>query len=179
MPHCTPELLVDGLGFPEGPRWRAGRLFFSDMVIRQVMSVDLQGDRQTVVALSDIPSGIGWLPGGEMLVVSETEMKVLRLTPEGLSTYADTGVVAPEIINDMVVDRQGRAYVGGWGGGVDESKPIGGANFPDRSHLFLIEPGGAVRVVADAMISPNGMAITPDGSTLIVAETFACRLTAF
>jgi len=179
MPRRKPELLTGDLGFPEGPRWRDGRLFFSDMVIREVMTVDLQGTLETVVALEDIPSGLGWLPGGDMLVVSEMERKVLRLTCEGLTAHADTGAVSPDIINDMVVDADGRAYVGAWGSGVDESKRPGGDNLPSASSLLMVEPDGRVRAVAGGMISPNGLAITEDGGTLIVAETFANRLTAF
>lgn len=179
MAHRTPVLLIDDLGFPEGPRWHDGRLFFSDMVIREVMTVDLQGLRETVVALPDIPSGLGWLPDGDLLVVSEMQRKVLRLAPGGLTVHADTGSVSADIINDMVVDPEGRAYVGGWGSGVDESKPPGGSNLPGASSLLLVARDGRVRVAADGMISPNGLAITPDGKALIVAETFANRLTAF
>jgi len=179
MAHCTPVLLIDDLGFPEGPRWHDGRLFFSDMVIREVMAVDLQGLRETIASLPDIPSGLGWLPDGDLLVVSEIQRQVLRLTPGGLTVHADTAPASPDIINDMVVDLEGRAYVGGWGSGVDESNPPGGANLPNTSSLLLVARDGRVRVAADGMISPNGLAITPDGTALIVAETFANRLTAF
>ena len=179
MPRREPNLLIENLGLPEAPRWRDGQLFFSDMVIREVMAVDLQGLREIVVALPDIPSGLGWLPDGDLLVVSEMQRKVLRLTPGGLTVHADTAPASPDIINDMVVDLEGRAYVGGWGSGVDESKPPGGTNLPNTSSLLLVARDGRVRVAADGMISPNGLAITRDGKTLIVAETFANRLTAF
>ena len=179
MPRREPDILVEDLGFPEGPRWRDDRLMFSDMVIREVMTVDVQGSMETIVAMEDIPSGLGWLPNGELLVVSEMERKVLRLTSGGLVPHADTSVASPDVINDMVVDQRGRAYVGAWGSGVDESRQPGGSNLPATSDLLMITQEGDVRTVADGMVSPNGLAITADGDQLIVAETFANRLTVF
>lgn len=177
--NLNARILLDDLGFPEGPRWRDGRLYFSDMVLRDVIAVDLDGRKETVATLDDIPSGLGWLPTGDLLVVSEMERKVLRLGTGEPQVHADTSTASADVINDMVVCADGRAYVGGWGAGVDESREPGGSNYPEESSLLMVAPDGRVSVVAEGMISPNGMAVTPDGRTLIVAETFACRLTSF
>ena len=108
-------VLLDGLYFPEGPRWHAGRLWFSDFYAHEVVAVDLQGRRETIVAVPEQPSGLGWLPDGRLLVVSMKDRKVMRLDPDGLKVHADLLHLAAFNCNDMVVDAGGRAYVGNFG----------------------------------------------------------------
>jgi sugar lactone lactonase YvrE len=168
------EILLDGLGFPEGPRWHDGKLWFSDMGTRRVMTVDLDGTAETVVEVPGQPSGLGWLPDKRLLVVSMKDRRLLRLDPHGLVEVADLRELASFHCNDMVVDQQGRAYIGNFGFDIEDP----GAALK-HAVIVLVAPGGAARIVADEMVFPNGSVITPDGGTLIVAESFASRLTAF
>ena len=169
----APELLLDGLIFPEGPRWRDGRLWFSDMHAHEVVAVDARGDRETIVEVPGRPSGLGWLPDGRLLVVSMEDRRVLRLDAGRLSEHADLSALAEFHLNDMVVDARGRAYVGNFGFDLH-----GGAR-TRRTCLLLVPPDGPPRVVAEDLAFPNGSVVTPDGATLIVAESFGKALTAF
>jgi sugar lactone lactonase YvrE len=162
------------LVFPEGPRWRDGKLWFSDMHAHRVMRVDLDGRLETVVDVPQCPSGLGWLPDGRLLIVSMRDRSLLRLDPDGLALVADLSGLASFHCNDMVVDRQGRAYIGNFGFDL-EAQPLS----PKPAEIILVMPDGQARVVADQVLFPNGAVITPDGSTLIVGETFATCLTAF
>ena len=178
------ELLADGIYFGEGPRWRDGRLWFSDFYSHRVVSVSLAGDLRTEVALDDQPSGLGWLPDGSLLVVSMTKRQLLRRRPDGtIGVHADLGGVADFHCNDMVVDRDGWAYVGNFGFDLDAAIAAQGvegvvANHP-TAKLACVSPAGAVSIAATEMHFPNGSVITPDGKTLIVAETLGGGLTAF
>ena len=168
-----PRPLFDGGAFLEGPRWRDGKLWFSDMHDRRVMTVDMAGRVETVAEVPGRPSGLGWLPDGRALVVSMTDRRVLRLDATGLVEHADLSGFAPHECNDMTVDTRGRAYVGHFGFdhfGHAEARP---------ASLLLAAPNGDVRVVADDLEFPNGTAITEDGRTLIVGESYGRRLTAF
>jgi sugar lactone lactonase YvrE len=167
------SVLLDGLAFPEGPRWRDGKLWFSDMHADRVMTVDLEGRAETVVEVPGWPSGLGWLPDGRLLVVSMTDRRLLRLDPGGLTQVADLSALASFHCNDMVVDAHGRAYVGNFGYDVHGGAPV------KNAALVLVAPGGELRVVADDLRFPNGMVITPDGRTLVVGETLGQRLTVF
>jgi sugar lactone lactonase YvrE len=167
------EVLIDGLRFPEGPRWHDGRLWFSDMHSQQVLATDPDGKLETIVDVPEDPSGLGWLPDGRLLVVSMRDRKLMRLDPEGLVEVADLSEHASFHCNDMVVDALGRAYVGNFGWDLH-----GGAQ-PAATNLVLVEPDGRNRVVAENLLFPNGTVITPDGRTLIVGETFGPCLTAF
>lgn len=168
------EILLDGLCFPEGPRWHAGKLWFSDMHAHQVMTVDLTGRAETVVAVPQQPSGLGWLPDGRLLVVSMVDRRLLRLDGDRLVEVADLAALATYHCNDMVVDAAGRAYVGNFGFDL-YVEPV---EFR-HAEIVLVVPDGRARVVADRLSFPNGTVITPDGRTLIVGESFAARLTAF
>ncbi len=159
--------LVDGLAFPEGPRWHDGRLWFSDMHFQRVVAVDMQGNTETIVEVPERPSGLGWLPDGRLLVVSMTDRKLLRLDPGGLVEHADLSSLASSHCNDMVVDAVGRAYVGNFGFDLDAQ-----ADFK-TAELVMAGPDGATRVFADELGFPNGTVITPDGGTLIVGESFS------
>lgn len=172
--HCAAELVLGGLAFPESPRWHDGALWFSDFYTRQVQRLLPDGRCDTVLTVPGQPSGLGWLPDGRLLVVSMTDRRLLRLERDGsLSLVADLAALAPFHCNDIVVDALGRAYVGNFGFDMHARQT------PRPTGLILVEPEGRARVVADGLMFPNGMVITPDGRTLIVAESFAARLTAF
>jgi sugar lactone lactonase YvrE len=167
-------LLIDGLRFPETPRWHDHKLWFSDMVARKVMTADLNGHTEIITQVPKGPSGLGWLPDGRLLVVSITDRRLMRLEPDGkLVEAADLSSLATFNCNDMVVDEQGRAYVGNFGYDALGGKPFAPAT------LILVLPDGAARIVAENMAFPNGTVITPDGQTLIVAESRGQCLTAF
>ncbi|HTO51820.1 MAG TPA: SMP-30/gluconolactonase/LRE family protein [Myxococcota bacterium] len=165
--------ILDGLCFPEGPRWHDGRFWFSDMHAKRVIRLGADGRAETVVEVPERPSGLGWLPDGRLLVVSMHDRRLLRLDPGGLARVADLGHIAAFHTNDMVVDRQGRAYVGNFGFDL-----VGGAPQQTTS-LARVDPDGSVHVAATELMFPNGMVITPDERTLVVGESFAARLTAF
>jgi len=182
MPGQTPasittletEILVDGLVFGECPRWHNGKLWFSDMHAHQVMTVDLDGKTEKIVEVPNQPAGLGWLPDGRLLVVSQTDKRLLRLDPDGLTEVADLSGLASGTCNDMVVDALGRAYIGNFGLDTDlKVFKVGPAE------IIMVTPEGDTRVVATDMIFPNGSVITPDGRTLIVAETANSDLIAF
>jgi sugar lactone lactonase YvrE len=173
MGELSSQVLVEGLRFPEGPRWHDGRLFFSDQHDHQVLAVTPAGELTTIVAVPEGPSGLGWAPDGTMLVVSMRDRKLLRFDGEQLTEVADLSSVATFHCNDMVVDAVGRAYVGNFGFDLD-----GGAA-PTTAVIALVELDGATRVAADELRFPNGTVITPDGRTLIVGESYGGCLTAF
>jgi len=169
----TPTTVLTGLCFGEGPRWHDGRLYLSDIHDRCVLAVDPDGTRRTIVEVEHWPSGLGWTPDGELLVVSVTDRRLLRYDGRRLSTVADLSTLASFHCNDMVVDRGGRAYIGNFGFDLFASAPF------KPAELIRVDPDGSARVVATDMAFPNGAVITPDGAVLIVAESFAARLTAF
>ena len=169
---CT-ETLIDGLTFPEGPRWRDGRLWFSDFYSHSVMAVDLQGRSEVVCRVPCQPSGLGWLPDGRLLVVSMTDSTVLRLDPGGLVTHADIARLTRHWCNDMTVDAQGRAWVGNFGFDYTAGEE------PRTTTLVRVDPDGTASVAAEDLFFPNGIAITPEGRTLVVAESWGRRLAAF
>ena len=167
------EILLDGLTFPEGPRWHEGRLWISDFYSHRVLAVDPQGRAETIAEVPGQPSGLGWTPDGALLIVSMLDRRLLRLEGGETRAVADLSALAGGPCNDMVVDAQGRAYVGNFG--FDRHK-----GEPERETcIVLVEPDGRANPAADGLSFPNGTAITPDGATLIVAETLAHRLTAF
>ena len=167
------EVLLDGLFFPEGPRWHAGKLWFSDMQGLHVMTVDATGRSENIIEVKGSPSGLGWLPDGRLQVVSMLDRRLLRLEDDGLVEVADLNHLASFHCNDMVMDQQGRAYIGNFGFDYAANAPV------KPAEIVLVTPQGHARIVAKDLIFPNGTVITPDGQTLIVAETFENRLTAF
>ena len=166
--------LAAHLAFPEAPRWRDGRLFVSEIFGGRVVVIDADGGVELVADVPGRPSGIGWWPDGTMLVVSMRRRQVLRVAPGGeLAVLADVSALVAGDTNDMVVDARGNAYVGSFG------YDYAAGEERRASVLVLVEPSGAARVVADDVWFPNGMVVTPDGTTLLVAETPAERITAF
>lgn len=168
-----PQLLLDGLVFAEGPRWHDGRLWFSDMHAREIVAVDEHGTRTTIAEVPGSPSGLGWLPDGRLLVVSMEDRRLLRMENGRLVEHADLSSLAPFHLNDMVVDAHGNAFVGNFGFDLHRGEK------PCTTCLIHVAPDGRARVAAEDMGFPNGSVITPDGRTLIVAESFAQCLTAF
>jgi sugar lactone lactonase YvrE len=169
----VPTVVLDGLAFPEGPRWRDGHLVFSDQHDRRVVRMEPNGKAATLVEVAEQPSGLGWLPDGRMLIVSMLDRRVLRLEQGRLVEHADLSTLATGECNDMVVDAHGRAYVGNFG------FDMYGGEEARETCIILVEPDGAIRVAADGIAFPNGSVITDDGATLIVGESYAGRLTAF
>jgi sugar lactone lactonase YvrE len=157
--------LANGFCFAEGPRWFEGLLWFSDMLGEAVHTVDLQGDMTTLPLAGHAPSGLGFRPDGSLLIASTESRMLLNYDGETVGVVADLSGIVPADIGDMVVDQHGRAYVGSqaFEGGV----------------IARVDPDDSVTVVAGDLDFPNGMVITPDGSTLIVAESVGRRLTAF
>ncbi len=170
----TFKTLISGLSFTECPRWHDGRLYFSDFYTRRVFAVDANGTKEIIAEVLDQPSGLGFLPDGRMLIVSMRDRKImLREHDASLVEYADLSDLAPWYLNDMLVDHQGRAWVGNFGFDL-----MGGAKVM-TTNLICVDPDGCAKVAAGGLGFPNGMALTPDGDTLIVAETLMNRLTAF
>jgi sugar lactone lactonase YvrE len=170
-----PELqtLLTGLVFGESPRWHDDRLWFSDMGAQQVVAVDLEGNSEVIARVPAMPMGIGWLPDGRLLIVSSLDGRLLRREPDGsLVTHADLTSLADHPWSDMVVDGRGNAYIGNIG------FDFAGGEFA-TGIVALVTPDGSARQVADGVAFANGMAITADNSTLILAESYANRLTAF
>jgi sugar lactone lactonase YvrE len=158
---AEPRILLSGLAIGESPRWHEGRLWFCNWGTQEVLAVDLEGNNEVMTRVpTTLPFSIDWLPDGRMLVVSGPEALLLRLEADGqLVTHADLSDLA-DTFNEIVVDPRGNAYVNG---GI----------------VALVRPDGSARRVADDIAFGNGMAITEDGSTLIVAESWARRLSAF
>ena len=170
-----PQILMTGLVFGEQPRWHENRLWFSDWGPQEVIAVDLEGKSEVILRGSSFPLCVDWLPDGRLLVVSAGDGLLLRREPDGsLVTHADLGAISdPAAGNELVVDGRGNAYVNG--GGFDL---MAGEEFAPGI-VALVTPDGSARQVADGLAFPNGMAVTPDNSTLVVAESYAKGLTAF
>ncbi|HEY3799000.1 MAG TPA: SMP-30/gluconolactonase/LRE family protein [Caulobacteraceae bacterium] len=167
------KTVLDGLVFGEGPRWRDGRLWFSDMHAHEVIAMTPDGARETIYMHSGPVSGLGFLPDGRLLIVSMVDQQLLRREPDGrVVRHADLSNIATGRCNDMVIDAAGRAYVGNFG----YDYPTG---VQKLARLARVDPDGTVSEAAADLLFPNGTIITPDGKTLVVGETFAGRMTAY
>jgi sugar lactone lactonase YvrE len=172
------NILLEGLGFPEGPRWHDGELWFSDFIAKTVSSVTLDAVVRPRAVLDDRPSGIGFLPGGEVVVVSMGKKHVVRIDRGSVTIYADLSDLPGNFLNDMLVDADGRLYVGLRSAALrPHEAPLPASAACDG--IAIVEPDGSVRIGASDMISPNGMVLSPAGDELIVAETYAQRVLAF
>jgi sugar lactone lactonase YvrE len=175
-PTATPNnvrTLTTELAFGESPRWHDGRLWFVDFGAREVGGVDLAGNRELIARTSDMPMGIDFLSDGRLLIVSVHEGKLLCRELDGsLTTYADLSALSGKPWGELLVDGRGNAYVGNLG------FDFPGGEFAPGS-IALVTPGEVVRQVAAGLAFPNGMAVVSDNSALVVAESYAERLTAF
>jgi sugar lactone lactonase YvrE len=164
---------AEGGAFFECPRWHDGRWWLVDFYRHAVLMYDADGREKKMMEVEAQPSGVGWLPDGDLLVVSMKDRRVLRRAADGTVTlHADLSGLAAGHLNDMVVDQHGRAYAGEFG------FDLMGGGLPKPGKLLRIDPDGLAAVAADDLWFPNGLMITDDG-TLIVAETLAARFTAF
>ncbi len=172
-----PELrtLISGLVFPEQPRWHEDRLWFADWGTQEVIAVDLEGNREVMLQGESFPLCVDWLPDGRLLVVSARDGLLLRREDDGsLVTHGDLKAASdPPAVNELVVDDRGNAYVNGGGFDLMAGEPFA------PGVIDLVTPDGSARQVAEGLAFPNGMLVMPDGATLIVAESYAKRLTAF
>ena len=149
-----------------------------DVTNKRVVRVDSDGRHEVVATFDDRPSGLGFLPDGSLLVVAMTQRRLLRVTNGRIESYADLRDFGGDFANDMVVDGDGRAYVGIRHSSLRPGFPAPAAgDEPDL--VAVVEPSGDAAIGADHLISPNGTVITPDGRTLVIAETYAHRLTAY
>jgi sugar lactone lactonase YvrE len=166
------KVLLSDLEFPEGPRWRNGKLYFSDAAAGKVIAADEKGNSDILVQLQDMSSGLGFLKDGRMLIVSMQKRHLMRLDPDGLKIHADLSKLTEYNCNDSVTDSYGRTYVGNWGSKTLESPA-------DPTCIIMVTHNGEARVVAEGLRFPNGCIVSPDNKTFIVAETQGGRLTAF
>jgi sugar lactone lactonase YvrE len=168
------KIEADGLAFTECPRWHDGQFYFSDVQGNRVCRLSATGRVETLLELADNPSGLGFLPDGDLLVVSVHDEKLLRVSKDGsVREHADLSSVVGHGINDMVVDLAGCAYVGQFGYEHSEGR------MPEASPIILVDPQGHVSVGPDAVLVANGMVLTPDGRTLICAESAGGKLSAY
>ncbi|MEV0231426.1 SMP-30/gluconolactonase/LRE family protein [Nonomuraea sp. NPDC050786] len=167
------EVLMEGVVFGESPRWHDGRVWFSDWGANQVIALGTDGSHEMVATVPSFPMCIDFLPDGRLLVVDSAQRRLLRRESDGsLVTHAHLAEISEKPWNDIVIDDRGNAYVN-----------TIGFDFPGGEFapglVVLVTPDGHVRQVAGDLAFPNGMAILPDGGTLIVAESYANRLTAY
>jgi sugar lactone lactonase YvrE len=167
------QTLMTGLALGESPRWHDGRLWFSDWGAHEVVAVDLNGDSDIILHVPSLPFSIDWLPDGRLLIVSPNDRALLRREADGsLVPHASLSSLARYPWNEIVVDGRGNIYLNNIG-----------FDFPAGAFapgiLAVVTPDGSARQVADGLAFPNGMAVTPDNTTLIVAESYGNRLTAF
>jgi sugar lactone lactonase YvrE len=167
-----PRVLMEGIGLGESPRWHEGRLWFSDWVAHQVVAIHPDSGHEVMAEVDAFPFSIDWLPDGPMLITAGR--KLLRLDPDGsLATHADLGDLSEHGWNEIVIDERGYAYLNAPGFDL-----MGGGEFAPGI-VAVLRPDGSAEVVAEGPGFPNGMAVTPDGSTLIVADSYGNELIAF
>lgn len=171
--NLTTKILLKDLKFPEALRWYDNILWFSDMEARKIVSVDIKGIAKAMIEIPNRPSGLGWLPDGRLLVVSMEDRKILQFESGNIKEFLDLSKLASYPLNDMVVSEQGCAYIGHFGFDYINNQPFVPAT------IIMVTSEKKPKIVAENMSFPNGMVITPNGKTLIVAETLSARLTAF
>jgi sugar lactone lactonase YvrE len=178
------RIIREGLAFGEAPRWRDGRLWYSDFYRHGVYSMDAFGEERLEHVVPEQPSGLGWLPDGDLLCVSMIDQQILRFHDDEVTLFCDIAPYCEFWANDMVTSKSGVSYVGNFGFDLDVMLRNGGGaamreSPPPTTNLVVISPDGDVLQVVPDMAFPNGSVITPDGRTLIVGETMAYRLSAF
>jgi sugar lactone lactonase YvrE len=168
------QTLMTGIALGESPRWHDDRLWFSDWVGQEVIAVDLEGKSEVIARIQSYPFSIDWLPDGRLLVVSAGGRLLQGGEPDGsLVTHVELTSLSDRPWNEIVVDSRGNAYINNIGFDL-----LAGEE-PADGILALVTPDRSAHQVADGLSFPNGMVVTPDNSTLIVAESYRNRLTAF
>jgi sugar lactone lactonase YvrE len=171
---AEPRTLLTGLAMGESPRWHDDQFWVCDWVAQEVIRVDAAGQPEVVLNVASLPFSIDWLADGRMVIVSSNDRRLVAREPDGaLTTYAELGGICDRPWNEIVVDGRGNTYVNS----INFDMMAGES--PKPGIVALVAPDGTSRQVADGLLFPNGMAVTPDNSTLIVAESYAHRLTAF
>jgi len=179
-----PDVLHSGLAFGEGPRYYKDALYFSDMHAHQVLKFAPETGAVSIeVELDEEPSGLGWLPNGDMVIVGMTSRSLLRLDQQNasqapkskrtLETWVDLSGLAPGLCNDMVMLPSGAAYVGNFGYDMHAGEKF------RPTQLIYVTPDGEASHCAKDLVFPNGTVISPDGKTLVIAETFGGKLTSY
>ena len=170
---AEPQTLITGIAFGESPRWHDGRLWFADWGAQELIAIDLAGTREVIAKVPSFPFSFDWLPDRQLLIVSARDRLLLRREADGREvTYADLSRLSDHPWNEIVVDGRGNAYVNNIG-----FRFPGGEFAPGI--VALVTPDGSARQVADGVAFPNGMVVTPDNATLILAESYGKKLTAF
>lgn len=167
------NVLLEGLKFPECPRWHSNKLWFSDMDDHKIFTVDMDGNLELVLEHPNLVAGLGWLSNDSLIFVSMVDRRLFKFKSGKISEHADLTKLATFHLNDIVIDKKDRAYVGNFGFDYFNKAPFVPAE------IIMVTPEGNAKVVVKDMAFPNGTVITPDDKTLIIAETFAARLTAF
>jgi sugar lactone lactonase YvrE len=173
MRELKAERLADDFIFLEGPKWRDDRLWVSDVFDHKVYRLGLSGEREKVCDVPNRPSGLGFLPNGAPIVVSSKDFRLYKIVGSGIEEYADLTKHVGGHVNDFCVDHAGRIFVGNFGYDYD----AGEARKP--THIHRVDPDGKISVAASGVEFPNGMVIINGGRTLVVAETWMGKLTAF
>ncbi len=172
VPRSKPRTLMEGIGLGESPRWHEGRLWFSDWIAGEVIALDPGSDAEVIARPTTFPFSLEWLPDGTLVMTSGRE--ILRMETDGsLVTHVDLSDLSDYGWNEIVVDGRGNTYVNNIEFGLMDGED------PKPGTIALVTPDGSARQVADGLEFPNGMAVTGDDSSLIVAESYAGRLTAF
>jgi len=171
------EVLLTDLGLVESPRWHRGRLWFSDWIAGEIIAIDDAGAFEVMVRHSSLPLCFDFLPDGRLVLVSNQQRALLTVEADGsLATYADLSALSPFGCNDIVVDGRGNAYVNS--GNFDFA--AGPPEDPVQpGFVAVVRPDGVARVVAGDIAFPNGMAVTPDNRTLVVADSYRHHLIGF
>lgn len=180
MPTVAPEILASGLTFAECPRWHNGELFVSDMHGHTVFAIAPDGTTRVVAELPVTPGGLGWLPDGTLLIVSQEDRRILRAGPGGLSTHADLSGTGASALNDMWVTDAGYSLVGEMGFNVFHflhPQPGQPAEEVRTGQVFCLDPAGALTSSVADLIFPNGIVISPVTGRVVVAESFGFSLT--
>jgi sugar lactone lactonase YvrE len=175
MSKSTPQILLDGLRFPECPRWHEGKLWFSDMYSGRVATLDEQRRYEVVAEFDDRPAGLGFLPDGTPIVVIMDRQHIVRLNGSKPRVHADLTTYGGAFLNDMIVDGRGRAYVNL----VMTHSPTAATDtiVTARDHLVTVDVDGQSSITGPPLVSPNGLALSGDGKTMLVNETLAHRVT--
>lgn len=171
------KTLISGLGQLESPRWRAGRLWVADWTAGLVLAIDPAGNSEVILEHHSLPLCFDFLPDGTLVLASGPERALMQMSEHGaLTRYADLSGLSPYGSNDIVIDGRGNTYVNNVNFDFAAGPPPGTTS---PGFVALVRPNDQPRVVADDLAFPNGMAVTPDNATLIVAESYRHQLTAF